>query len=96
MLRTGTLALYNICGITRKKFEKAIDQEILFPFTGVFISRDSIGMLQLDQVAYPKEHHILPEDFYLSAFASMSMKLMWLPHTLLDCIFEISQMMQIT
>lgn len=96
MLRTGTLAFFKLCSLTGKKFEMAKYQNIPFRFTAFLISRDSAGTLQLDQVEYTKELRLLPEDCDFSAFASMRMKLMWLSHSRPYCIFEISQMMQVT
>ena len=96
MLRTGTVEFHKLCALTRKRLEMANDQNVPFRSTGFLISKDPTNTLQLDQVEYARQLRLLPDDCNFSAFASVSMNLMWLSHTRPNCMFEILKLTQIT
>ncbi len=71
------------------------DSPIPCVFTG-FHLRHEQGILIQDQHAYLSKLEELQPNSPLSTFRSMRMRLAWLSHTRPDCLFEISQLAQVT
>ena len=95
MLRAGNANFARLCEGTRKRFDMSEDARPPCTFTGFRLSRDK-ATLMLDQLQYTRRLRPLPSDASFSQFASVRMQLMWLSHSRPDCLFEISQLTQVT
>lgn len=96
ILRAGTFEFRNFCLKTNQRFEMAPNNELPCVFAGFSIERDAYGTVILNQRDYIYALKILPEDATYRDFTSMRMKLAWLSHSRPDCLFEISQLTQVT
>lgn len=65
-------------------------------FSGFHLSRDSKSNMKQHQKLYLNKFEDLPTEASISAFRSMSMRLAWRANTRSDCLFEISQLSQVT
>lgn len=74
----------------------AEDYSIPCNFTGFSLSRDEQGTLRQDQHSYLRKLETLSADASFTDFRSMRMRLAWLANTLPYCLFEISQLAQVT
>ncbi len=72
------------------------EEELQCTSTGFELHRDGHGNIRQHQTPYLRQLECLSRDATLSEFRSMRMKLAWLSHTRADCLFEISQLAQIT
>lgn len=72
------------------------DEELPSEFTGFVINSTKDNCLVTDQSKYLKNLECFPTDATFKQFRSMRMKLVWLAKTRPDCLFEISQLSQIT
>ena len=96
LIRTGNTTFKELARETNRKFEMADDQDLPCVFTGFSLKRSQDGTFIQDQHEYLKRLEELPADCPFKAFRSMRMKLAWLANTRPDCLFEISQLAQIT
>ena len=96
LLRAGTPEFHSACRKTHEVFDMGDEEYIPCPFTGFFIGKNEDGSISQHQLSYLKQLECLPLDSDLPKFRSMRMKLAWLAHTRADCLFEISQLAQIT
>ena len=74
----------------------AEDEEVPCLYSGFVVDSDKAGSFYQQQKHYLHKLEHLPSDASFSAFRSMRMKLAWLAHTRPDCLFEISQLAQVT
>eukprot|EP00171_Calliarthron_tuberculosum_P004009 IDg4009t1 len=65
-------------------------------FSGFSLSKGDDGCVLQDQHFYLKKLEVLPLGASFTAFRSMRMKLAWLANTRPDCLFDISQLAQVT
>lgn len=96
ILRVGSEEFRMIASKTNNEFEMDDDKELPCTFTGFKLEKNEDGVLQLQQHDYLSQITVLPEDASFSDLASTRMKLAWLSHSRPDCLFEISQLTQIT
>jgi len=96
MLRAGNDEFRSNCRKTHASFEMGEEEPIPGPFTGFYLDKADDGSLLQHQRSYLKNLETLPIDADFAAFRSMRMKLAWLAHTRADCMFEISQLAQVT
>ena len=96
LIRTGTPRFKNLSLKTNEMFDMAADQELPCIFTGFSLHRGVDNVILLEQHEYLRklEHLDVSSDF--SAFRSMRMRLAWLANSRPDCLFEISQLAQVT
>lgn len=95
-LRAGNSEFRQVAKKTRQRFDRADDETPPCTFTGFALSRGKDGCLMQDQHGYLRKLESLPCDASFSEFRSMRMKLAWLANTRPDCLFEISQLAQVT
>ena len=74
----------------------AEDQSLPSMFTGFSLSQSTGGTIVQEQHEYLRKLEELPLDASFSHFKSMRMKLAWLSNSRPDCLFEISQLAQVT
>lgn len=74
----------------------AEDQSLPCVFTGFSLKRQTDGTIAQDQHDYLRRLEEIPSDCSFGMFRSMRMKLAWLANTRPDCLFEISQLAQVT
>jgi len=96
MLRAGDATFRSHCRTTHETFDMGNEEPLPGPFTGFYIAKAEDGALLQHQKSYLKNLETLPMDADFPAFRSMRMKLAWLVHTRADCLFEISQLAQVT
>lgn len=96
LLRAGTLDFRAHCRKTHAKLDMGEEDMIPCPFTGFYLDKDQDGAIHQHQKSYLKQVEILPPDADFAAFRSMCMKLACLAQMRVDCIFEISQVAQVT
>ena len=96
LIQTGDLSFKKLCLKTKRKFYMAEDQGLPCMFTGFSISRTLNNTIVQQQHEYLWRLDELPPDASFSHFRSIQMKLAWLSNTRPDCLFEISQLAQIT
>ncbi len=65
-------------------------------FSCVHSRRDREGRLEQNQHFYLEKLEKLPLDASFTDFRSMRMRLAWLANTRPDCVYEISQLAQVT
>jgi len=96
MLRAGNDDFRANCRKTHKTFQMGPEEPIPGPFTGFYLDKAADGSLLQHQKSYLKNLETLPMDADFATFRSMRHKLAWLAHTRADCLFEISQLAQVT
>eukprot|EP00171_Calliarthron_tuberculosum_P022145 IDg22145t1 len=96
LLRAGTPSFREHMQITREKFDMGPDEAPPCAFSGFQLSQNSEGLLEQNQKLYITKLEALPLDASFSDFRSMRMRLAWLANTRPDCLFEISQLAQVT
>ena len=96
LIRTGDSSFKQLCSKTKRKFDMAEDQGLPCTFTGFSISRTVDNTIVQQQHEYLRRLEELPPDASFPHFRSMRMKLAWLSNTRPDCLFEISQLAQVT
>ena len=96
LIRAGGAFFKQISQRTRETFEMAEDKRLPCTFTGFSLHQDKKGNIIQDQHQYLRKLEQLPLDSTFSEFRSMRMCLAWLANTRPDCLFEISQLAQVT
>ena len=96
LIRTGDKSFKKLCSKTEEKFDMAENQPLPCIFTGFSLSQATPGTIVQDQHEYLRKLKELPLDASFSHFTSMRMKLARLSNTRPDCLFEISQLAQVT
>ena len=96
MLRAGNEKFRQLAAKTSERFCMGHDEHIHCEFSGFRIEKDANGVVHHSQKQYLKQLETLPLDAPISAFRSIRMKLAWLSNTHPDCMFEISQLAQVT
>lgn len=96
ILRAGDPSFAKHAKKTRTRFEMADDEPLPCTFTGFVISRNDSGALIIDQREYLKKLEALPPNATFKQIRSMRQKLGWLSNSRPDCLFEVSQLAQIT
>jgi len=96
MLRAGDATFRSHCRKTHETFDMGKEEYLPGPFTGFYLDKADDGSLLQHQKSYLKNLETLPMDADFAAFRSMRHKLAWLAHTRADCLFEISQLAQVT
>ena len=71
------------------------NQKKPFTFAGMHIT-ESDNMYHIDSDFHMSKIEQIPSETEFSKFASMRMKLAWLPNTKHDIVFEISKIVQVT
>lgn len=72
------------------------EKELPCTFTVFKLERDSQGFISLQQHDYLERPKLLPEDAIWSCLVSIRMRLSFLSHIQLDCLYELSQLIQVT
>lgn len=96
LLRCGDDNFRKLSQRTNERFDMAEESILPTEFTGFVLDRDKAGNVFIDQNAYLKKLECLPQDASFSHFRSMRMRLAWLSSSRPDCLFEISQLAQVT
>ena len=96
LIRAGDNDFRDLSKKTNIRFDMGEDESIPCNFTGFALKRDADGDLSIDQHAYLRKLEELPPDASFSHFRSMRMRLAWLSNSRPDCLFEISQLAQVT
>lgn len=96
LLRTGSAEFRHLSRKTHERFEMDDDENLPVTFSGFTLARDKDGSIIQDQHIYLSNLEALDKSASFSAFRSMRMKLAWLANTRPDCLFEISQLSQVT
>jgi len=95
-MRTGDKDFKELSKKTHERFDMGDDESLPVTYSGFAARRDSDGSILQDQHAYLTNLEPLPKDATFSAFLSMRMKLAWLANTRPDCLYDISQLAQVT
>ena len=96
ILRSGNPDFCNLAKKTSMKFEMAENCSIPCNFVGFRLQKRKDDTFELSQEEYVRKLRPMPTDVTYSDFASLRMKLTWLAHSRPDCMFEVSQMTQVT
>ena len=96
ILPSGNANFRDLAKKTSTRFEMAEDSSLPCQFVGFRLQRGKNGTLELNQEEYVRKLRPMPTDGSYSGFASLRMKLAWLAHSRPDCMFEVSQMTQVT
>lgn len=96
ILRTGNQNFAIHANQTRKRFEMAEDEHLPCTFTGFVISKTASGDYIIDQHDYLRKLESLASNGSYAQFRSMRQKLGWLANSRPDCLFEVSQLAQVT
>ena len=96
ILRSGNAKFRDLAKKISKRFKMAEDSSIPCHFVGFRLQRGKKGTLELNQEEYMRKLRPMPTDGSYSEFASPRMKLAWLAHSRPDCMFDVSQMTQVT
>lgn len=96
MIRAGSEDYHKLSYKTNERFEMAEEKSLPCTFTGFKIGQDEDGIFTLEQNDYLEKITILPHDASFHEFFSMRMNLAWLAHSRPDCLFEVSQLNQVT
>ena len=96
LIRTGDEDFKELSKKTNERFDMAEDQKLPCSFTGFSLGFEKGRTIVQDQHEYLKKLEKLPLTASFSQFRSMRMKLAWLANTRPDCLFEISQLAQVT
>lgn len=96
LIRTGNQDFKKLSRKTKEVFDMAEDELLPCNFTGFSLRRGTGRDILIDQHAYLKNLEEIPLDAKFSRFRSMRMKLAWLSNSRPDCLFQISQLAQVT
>ena len=96
LIRSGDQHFKQVSKKTNEKFEMTEDGSLPAEFTGFVIDRDTDGNFYIDQIDYLRKIECIPYDASFGHFRSMRMRLAWLSNSRPDCLFEISQLTQVT
>ena len=96
LLQTGNASFRQISRMTNKRFEIAKEHQLPCEIMAFVIDRDRDGVFCIDQNEYLRRLECLPPDASYSHFRSVRMRLAWLANSQPDCMFEISQVAQVT
>ena len=96
LIRAGDEYFKKVSQKTNEKFDMAENEKIPCTFTGFSLSHNRDGEVIQDQHEYLKKLETLSLGASFGQFRSMRMKLAWLSNTRPDCLFEISQLAQVT
>lgn len=96
LIRCGNKEFRELSKKTNERFEMAEESKLPSEFTGFVIDRDKDNNIVIDQNAYLRQLECLPMDASFGHFRSMRMKLAWLSNSRPDCLFDISQLAQVT
>lgn len=96
MIRTGTAEFRKYSLVTHTRFELGNDKEFHCNFTGFMITRNAGDDIVLHQRDYLEKLKILPEDASDKDFFSVKMRPVWLCHSRQNCLFQISELTQLT
>lgn len=96
IIRPGDKHFKKLSNKTNDIFEMGEDEHIPCEFTGFSLNYDNDGYIIKEQHSYLRKLESLPPDASFNQFRSMRMKFAWLSHSRPDCLFEISQLAQVT
>lgn len=96
LIRTGNKDFRALARKTSHKFEMAEDENLPCVFTGFSLKRQETKAIAQNQHDYLRRLEKKSSDCSFCTFRSMRMKLAWLSNTRPDCLFQISQLAQIT
>lgn len=96
LMRAGNKKFRTPAKKTSHRFEMAEDEILPCVFTGFSLKRQGTNAIAQDPHDYLRKLEELSSDCSFGAFCSMRIKLAWLSNTRPDCLFEISQLAQIT
>ncbi|CAN8072966.1 unnamed protein product [Agarophyton chilense] len=96
LLRAGDNGFKKLCIRTNERFDMGEEQSLPCSFTGFSLDRKPDTTIVQEQHSYLKKLEELPSDAKFSLFRSMRMKLAWLANTRPECLFQISQLAQVT
>eukprot|EP00737_Agarophyton_chilense_P000247 gb/GEZJ01000282.1/.p1 GENE.gb/GEZJ01000282.1/~~gb/GEZJ01000282.1/.p1 ORF type:complete len:768 (+),score=79.54 gb/GEZJ01000282.1/:1785-4088(+) len=96
LIRVGDISFKELAKKTHERFDMDTDKTLPCSFTGFSLKSSGDGEMEQDQHNYMRNLEHLGQDGSFSQFRSMRMKLAWLANTRPDCLFEISQLAQIT
>lgn len=98
LLYAGRTEMRELTEKTKREFEMDKDEDLPLEFTGIFIRKGDDVPFTIDQKSYISKKP-LPELTLTSTFkefASARMRVAWLSHTRLDCLYDINQLAQVT
>ena len=96
LIRAGDSQFKIQCAKTHTLFEMSKDRSVPYTFTGFSLNKNNEGEFVQSQREYLKKLECLPTNAPFSDFRSMRMRLAWLSNTRPDCLFEVSQLAQVT
>eukprot|EP00171_Calliarthron_tuberculosum_P023641 IDg23641t1 len=96
LLRAGSPEFDSISAKTHAKFEMGDNESLPCTFSGFHLGTTDCNSLKQDQSFYLSKLEQLPLCAPFPVFRSMRMKLAWLANTRPDCLFNISQLAQVT
>ena len=96
ILRAGGMNFTELAEKAAKRFRMGDDEQIPCEFSGLQINKGAGGMVYHSQKQYLRQLEALPLDAPLWGFLSIRTRLAWLTNTQPDCMFEISQIAQVT
>lgn len=96
MVRAGNGNFRQLLSKTAETFRLDHDEQLPCEFSRFFLNQDKDGTVWHRQPKYLKQLETLPLEAPLSSFRRMRMKLACLANTRPDCMFEISQLAQVT
>lgn len=96
MIRAGNTKFWKTPKKTEERFDMEEAKKVPCTSTGFALLENVNGVLWLDQHDYLSKIKVLPEDALYRDLASIKMNLAWLSHSRPDCMFEVSQITQVT
>ena len=96
LLRAGSTRFRELSRKTNERFQMDEDEVIPCTFSRFHLERDEHGCITQHQNFYMQKLEVLPLGSTFTDFRSMRMRLAWLANTRPDCLFEISQLAQVT
>lgn len=95
-MRAGNQEFKKLSNMTNEIFDMGQNEQIPTDFTGFSLTKDDKNNIFISQEHYLEKMEKLSESSDYSDFRSIRMKLAWLSNSRPDCLFEISQMAQVT